>query len=517
MKLSANLIYDNLPPDLNAEFLGKRDAALHLQRPEMYEPPRDRFLNDHVYVLRGEELPQRPRIEPEALLVVLGDSVYLSRYAESCRVIHLRAPIRRAHAVNLLKRVYDTFDRWDDALQEILNTTASLSEMVSVSREIFDNPIVVLNASFHYLAHTDFSSMQLSELERQRWGGADSTGLPLATLNQFMELHELSTDVKGPLLLRLLDSTTLNVNLFENGEFAGCLSVNYRDRLYRPSDDALAVHLAKMMEYALRRYSAAADNDQSKLRQALQDLVDGYRVSMQQERVIRTSYLQQEHVCVRIKFRRPLVQLPVTYLCRAIEDEFRRSAAFEYEGSIVCFIEISSDQAADGSYRDLLEKHLTPLLRSLDSVIGISDPFADIFDARTYYLQANAALENGQLFRPGRGSYVFQDYALRELVINAVGNLPVDRYAPAGLRRILEHDKTSPVSYEETLRVYLDCCMSATRATEKLYINRSTLLERLGRIRRELGVDLEDPEERLRLQILLKARQLHAELEQNRE
>ena len=50
--------------------------------------------------------------------------------------------------------------------------------------------------------------------------------------------------------------------------------------------------------------------------------------------------------------------------------------------------------------------------------------------------------------------------------------------------------------------------MSITKTTASLYINRSTFLERIARIKRELGTDLQDPDERLRLEILLKALQI---------
>jgi 50S ribosomal subunit-associated GTPase HflX len=57
----------------------------------------------------------------------------------------------------------------------------------------------------------------------------------------------------------------------------------------------------------------------------------------------------------------------------------------------------------------------------------------------------------------------------------------------------------------DALRTYLACNMGATQAAAKLYVHRSTLLERLTRIRRELGLDLDDPDTRLRLELLLKA------------
>ena len=88
----------------------------------------------------------------------------------------------------------------------------------------------------------------------------------------------------------------------------------------------------------------------------------------------------------------------------------------------------------------------------------------------------------------------------------------MEMYYTEGMRRLKQHDEKSPVSYIETLRTYLECNMSVTRTTEKLYVNRSTLMERLARIKRELGCDLEDPEERLRILILLKAEQLYQEI-----
>lgn len=512
MKLSANMILDNLPSELDAVYHGQKDSALHLQRPEFYEKPQDRFRTDHVYLIKAQDLPLRPRIDKDTLLILLGDSVYLPRYLGKCNLIQIRADVRSTHVFNIVSRIYNRFDRWSDALREILDSTANLNEMITCSREIFDNPIVVLNANFHYLAHSDFSFMELAKMDRISWGSNGSTGLPLESLNEFLELHELSTNVKEPLLLKLPGSTTLNVNLFENGEYSGCMSIDYRNRRYRESDNVLAVYLAKMMQLALRRYSTALDNDQSKLRQALLDIVDGLQVSLNQRRTIDTSYLQQEHICVKIKFQSPLVQLPVKYLCNAIEDEFRRTVAFEYDSSIVCFIEVSAEQAEDQSYLPLLTKRLTPLLRAFDCCVGISDPFHDIYLARPYYFQACAALENGQLFHPGEGFYAFQNYALRELLINAIGNLPMEMYYTEGMRRLKQHDEKSPVSYIETLRVYLDNNMSVTKATAKLFINRSTLIERLSRIKRELNCDLEDPDERLRIQILLKAEQLQQEI-----
>lgn len=76
MKLSANLIYDHLPPELDAVYHGQADTVLHLLRPELYEKPRERFLTDHVYLIKAQDLPMRPRIDPNTMIILLGESVY---------------------------------------------------------------------------------------------------------------------------------------------------------------------------------------------------------------------------------------------------------------------------------------------------------------------------------------------------------------------------------------------------------------------------------------------------------
>ena len=40
----------------------------------------------------------------------------------------------------------------------------------------------------------------------------------------------------------------------------------------------------------------------------------------------------------------------------------------------------------------------------------------DLYLLRTYYFQAEAAIDNGQLYAPGQRLYVFSDYALYEMI-----------------------------------------------------------------------------------------------------
>ena len=50
--------------------------------------------------------------------------------------------------------------------------------------------------------------------------------------------------------------------------------------------------------------------------------------------------------------------------------------------------------------------------------------------------------------------------------------------------------------------------MSFSQTAEELYVHRSTVVDRINRIERELNISLKDPDVRLQLEIILKAMEI---------
>ena len=158
-----------------------------------------------------------------------------------------------------------------------------------------------------------------------------------------------------------------------------------------------------------------------------------------------------------------------------------------------------------GSYNAALNRILNELMGQTGLCAGISNDFTDLFNIRVHYLQAQTAMENGLLFDGVGKLFYFSSYALTEMIINSLGGLPAEAYYPAGFKDLLEHDRDSGVSYLETLQVFLEENMSYTAASQKLFIHRSTLIDRISRIEKELNISLKDSDKRLQLELLLKA------------
>jgi PucR family transcriptional regulator, purine catabolism regulatory protein len=73
---------------------------------------------------------------------------------------------------------------------------------------------------------------------------------------------------------------------------------------------------------------------------------------------------------------------------------------------------------------------------------------------------------------------------------------------------LVEYDRRTGQNWIETLEAFFACHGNLSQTALRLQLHRNALLYRIGRIQEIGGVDLEDPECRLSLQVALKARKL---------
>ena len=174
------------------------------------------------------------------------------------------------------------FDTWRDRLQEILDRNADVEEMLACSWPVFKTPMFLIDKNFRFLARGRVEGERNSTL----WTTFREEKLSPSELGKFLELHELATTEKEPLILNLLDTTTLNVNLFDRDTYMGCLTLDYKDRTHRLGDIELAKILADMLTRAILKLTASEPAGDHLLRAVLQDVVDGLPADYAQRRAL---------------------------------------------------------------------------------------------------------------------------------------------------------------------------------------------------------------------------------------
>jgi hypothetical protein len=120
---------------------------------------------------------------------------------------------------------------------------------------------------------------------------------------------------------------------------------------------------------------------------------------------------------------------------------------------------------------------------------GVSEVFSDLAELPWCVRQSALALE--------RGGGRFADRALDYMLSRLPGELDIAHLISPALRILMAHDRENGSDYVRTLGHYIGCGMNAQRAAREMYIHRTTMAYRLGRIRELTGLDLDNAREML--------------------
>ena len=497
MKLNADIIFDKLSQTILLESYGHRKKELSLKRPELYNGIDREFKSNNIYISLVDRLPSDPVFGNGVVIICVGGNPPITYLAGKCVCFIVKDSTDLFTVFNMVQQLFDKYDEWDAGLQNILNTTASIKELVDLSYPIFENPILVLDSNFRYLAYSDLID---SREEFASYLPDENGSLGLSSLDEYLHSYGMNTTMVEPFLMTFRNFHYFSINLFEKNAYAGSLTIPFIQHEERQSDIALGQYLAKIIESSFKKYSTILSSHVNVLRGILHDLLNCYPIDTTRMQYLEGHDLNGKYICIKMKLGARSQKIPVEYLCNLIESSFSGYIAFEYESSIVTFINTSKIPCDEKTLSDMVKE----FLREMNLIAGVSNSFSNLSMARMYYRQASVAIEMGSTLHPEFSYYHFNDYVLLYMTNHCLGEFPLELLLPKGICQLQEHDLVSQANYVYTLRTYLNNNMNITKTAEDLFVHRSTLLDRLKRIDSILQINLEDPDQRLRLQISLK-------------
>lgn len=150
-----------------------------------------------------------------------------------------------------------------------------------------------------------------------------------------------------------------------------------------------------------------------------------------------------------------------------------------------------------------------PRLSSLR--MGVTKEWPSANDTAEMRREAELALRVGHLVRSAP-VICFEDLGILQLLSALHDPDSMDRFVRDRIGALIDNDAKRGSDFVKTLSVYLDLGGALDPAAEALFIHRSTLKYRLGRIRELLGVNLSEPERRFELQLACRVHSMMAAL-----
>jgi GAF domain-containing protein len=194
---------------------------------------------------------------------------------------------------------------------------------------------------------------------------------------------------------------------------------------------------------------------------------------------------------------------------RRVQDNYPGSLLYEHENLLTCMICLSKDPTGTR-----LKNWLRDLTRQMHSEhniclsIGIGNPCTNASDYRRGFAEASEAQQMGQHLNREGGVTHFNDLGVYRYLYKIARMDDLRDIYQDQVGRIASYDRRKGTDLLDTLETYLECAGNLTRTSNRLFVHRNTLIQRLERLQSLCEIDLQERGNWLTLQVAIKVYKL---------
>lgn len=458
--------------------------------------------NGYVYIANASELPDFMVHTQNGALITLGTppSFYLR---QGFSILTLPETCDHLEILDFVQSVFDELQDWANRLSYALNLDLPLEQLCRIGYEQFKNPLFIHDINFNILA-CPHRAEGMTEWEKDPYSGRDM--LPNAVINDFkIDAEYIETlTTRGAHMFSELQRgyRILYVNIWnEYNLYEGRLCIDELESSIMPSHFLLAEYFAWIVRIWINRRNVFAKNNGNPFGSFLIDVLEQNVTDLP---TISTELSHQEwkaedeYVCIRLGVQnRDKSVRSVSSTCNFLRVQLSGSYALPYKDEILVVVNLGFN----GNKLSNIIPHLSAIVREGLFICGVSNQFKPFTDLHYYYQQAGIALQYGMRSGQMFWTYYYDDCALQYLLHTATHTLPARLLCSHKILDILAYDEANHTELYATLKTYLNNHQNAVQTARDLFIHRSTLFYRLDRLKTQMNINLDNPKERLYLEI----------------
>ncbi len=475
-----------------------------VDRPIIYEKGSE--YRGHSVLIKSEELKKcmkRPWQLRDSIFFCFGS---LSQIAPDNKIdiVLLDASVSEGELLNDLQKIYNLFDGWDSSMREMIYGNCSYKSLIENCNSVSDLPIALCDADFVYVAYSQ-DSYKFGLVDRYV-DANQSIPLDLATELVSDPMYEKYKKQHTAYEFSLDENMTLfHMNLYDEDNYIGWLSTiggfsEESDQYHKE----LLFYISLFIERLYQKLGTFHNQKRelSDLQSLLKNILDKQTVPpVIWSKVLHAIDWEETDTFQLVQLRashRYENHLHARYLCAELEQRWPGICAIEFQEKIILFLNLTNFQSVKSE--DFFGE-LSIFLRENLLAGSISRPFHGQKNLYGAYEQTECAFMIGLEKHPTYWYYRFDDYVLDYLLQYGQSDFSCEQICAPALLKLIETDQQKGTEYYKTLKMYLSCSFNATRSAERLFIHRSTFLNRMERIQELTHVDLDDFRTRTYLQI----------------
>lgn len=520
MQIVQSIILDLLKRFDAKAFLSE-EKTFHFQKIQLLDPGSPPAPQENILYLGSfaQVLHLSQAILHKVCIVCIGEEEEIRAFAAGrpSNLIAIPPQYALATVANELYAGFERLQSWSRDLETAILTRQDYQVLVSICARFFgENPIIMINSSYTVLAASMPSVPShkgIDEILRCGYYPKDVTDGFARMGYQAKGPHAFVTPTFKHSPSYMECPYMVLASHADNGIFLGLITV------YFTADDPTDTHFALFSYFApkLRQYYLDRNHENTlsptPLEEFIADLVNHTRKDetflMDRARSLRLPLSATYRLCV-IYFEEFILPQAV-YMMNRLKGclRFPFFRVLLYHNSVLMLLhgDISSLRVIDEIHESLEE--FREILRISKGYAGFSTASFPLLKLDIAYKQALAAVRYGMLLSPEKGFYFYSHYYIYEMIDDYKNRYELEDMYVKKLRQ-LENPSEKCYDNLALLRNYLLTERSISVTAKIMHMHRNSVIYRLNKIQDILGLDLDNPDVRLRLLISFKVLELQA-------
>lgn len=439
-----------------------------------------------LYVVDAEELERYAGDLKGCVVLAAGGCRWMEEYTCSALILEDES---KSRVCNLLTEIFLSYEKWKFAVS---NAELLLPETIlDVTSPILHTAMTVINNSYNYLARNE---MYRAAMQQDSFTDEDIDNLvwdeAFYLCQNRTDVYEYQMKTDG---MRMLCYNILHEKKYYARFIAAWPETEYFEvfmKCFTVTAEALQIHFN---EQGIASHTGVKSQD---FCEQIQDMLKGCPPA---HRYVISQYKWKESHTYQVILFQFAEKYPVStgkeYLRQKIETLLLDSCVIIRNMDYICVRNLSLSKETD------LHGRLALFLRENIAKAGISNTFTGFHNWDVYERQAYDAMEIGKETDTHFWYYYFQDYAFAIMLRECTRRYPANELISPALQIIRNYDHTHKTSLYGTLKLYLEQDCSATRTAKILYIQRSSVLKRMEKIKKITGIHLDSSEEKVYIRI----------------
>lgn len=477
----------------------------YVDYPLLYDTRAD--MRGHVVLVPEGVVPAVPATTKNVVFVCMDDAAAQAVTDARVPMVLVRDAESLQHLYNYMLATFVRNEQLDTQLRTYVDTFAGFQPMLDACAQAMGCSCALVDTRYQlaFRADTELEDGGLLDALPEDFPDEDFVNLFMAS-SEYRRLREgrsvFAFPGSGNVFLK---------NVFSGNHVVGMLAIQHGgDALSARYVHFLLDYLTEFVEEMYARIGSfgTASIEARQIREALVSAFEGKPVDAATlDRMLAREHGGQQGHYVVLCFERSFTHETsgeLDYLVRRIEMRWPNAYCAHIDDGLFAFMDLGT---ATHEERLAFLQEVAVFARETLVKVGVSRVFASCVHVLAARMQARAALDQGEATAPMRWVHRFTGNALDWLLAHGLGNYPAEYVAHPAVSELIRYDEANGTDLVHTLRVFMECRYNATEASERLFVARSTLLNRLKRIDEIAPVNLDDFDERLYLGMSLK---LHA-------